>query len=624
MLKAKSGSISITSVFAGAAVLGLAVVISSSGLQQASLWNDEAWTAWAIRSPYLRDVLARVQFDVHPPLYFMVLAVFNRIAGDSVLALRWVSLLFGLVGLAGTYAVGQRLFDRRTGLMAVVILGSAGFFVYYSREARMYSLLLALSSLATWFYLRWRQRPGYWNGAVYGVSLAALLYCHYAGGLIIVTHGLHFLLTLRWKWKRPPWMQAVFPAVVSLILFAPWLPIFIQQMRSNPNGPLAIPLSSDWNTITGLVLLLTSGSWALMLAPFVISRAIPRTRQNGNALLLLLLWLLITPIGLLVLNALFAPVYQVRYSIAMLPAGGLLVAYGLAEIVLPARWEGLLKSRLSLSAVVAGMLLLWIVYAQLDAYRGLWPAKADWSGTIRRMTAARQLLEPTISDLAAYSPAVYYDRIMGIRRGLGLDLSWRLHSATEVRERLQAFVDAPAVWVALPVNTAKSWHVVAELDQTRHIGYRDSLENMIFYRFDSGDDNDLSFRFGDVVRYAGGAGAEQQFVVAAGGSLCVEIGLRALSALDERYSVGLHLVDLSGQLSGAQWDAGLGQQTAGSEIQISPCLDIPATIPAGHYHLELAVYEWASGERVVLLEDSMGEALKWQDVLMLAAVDVTG
>jgi len=79
--------------------------------------------------------------DVHPPLYFLLLHGWMRLAGDSVLALRLPSLWMGLIALAGTFAVGARLFDRRTGLWAMVLLGAAGFLLYYTREARMFVVL---------------------------------------------------------------------------------------------------------------------------------------------------------------------------------------------------------------------------------------------------------------------------------------------------------------------------------------------------------------------------------------------------------------------------------------------------------------------------------------------------
>src|SRR5258706_11113318 len=104
----------------------------------------------------------------------------------------------------------------------------------------------------------------------------------------------------------------------------------------------------------------------------------------------------------------------------MLPAGALLLAYGL-------RWVGFPKifDRMGLQAVLIIVLVLWIAQTQLTIYPELWPEKPPWEPTIRAMVAARNPLDPTITDIAPYSPVAYYDRQLKIRQGVSLDLSWR-------------------------------------------------------------------------------------------------------------------------------------------------------------------------------------------------------
>lgn len=608
-------------------VSGLVVVaflIATIDLQRESLWNDEAWTAWAVRSPYIRDTLQRVQADVHPPLYFLLLGVFGRFSGDSVLALRWPSALFGMVALASTYAVGKQLFDRRTGIFAFMLLSSASFFVYYTREARMYTLLMALAALSTLLYARWRSRPNVWRTLFYGTSLALLLYTHYAGALVIISHLLHAVIIqlLPKSGQRRKWYALPLPYIVAFILYLPWLPIFLTQMRSNPNGPLAIPVPTDWATVAALVLILTGGSWGLFIAPFLLGRAIPRLRQYGSHVLLLVLWLLVTPIGLLALNQWFAPVYQVRYAIAMLPAVALLLAYGLRHIHIPAWLRFGANSSRYFAAGVTAVLVLWLAVIQLTMYQELWPSKPAWETTIRSMIAARQPLDATITDLAAYSPAAYYDRQLGLRRGLGLDLAWRLHTPSEVRSLVDKLQPSDSIWIALPVNTAKSWQVAAQLDRERGINYRSSLGNMVFYNFNQTGTGDLQFQFGDRIRLLGTLPSDQQLTATVGKELCTELNLYTLTATDDSFSVGLHLVDITGNINASQWDNGFGIHAADETVTLAPCLTIPTNITPGAYHLELTVYNWATVERLPILETGSDTPVGWGDVVMMQSVDV--
>ncbi len=607
-----------------AGLLLIAFLISTVDLQRESLWNDEAWTAWAIRSPYLRDILQRVEADVHPPLYFLLLGGLDRFAGDSVLALRWPSALFSMLGLAATYALGKHLFNRRTGMIALVLLGTASFFVYYAREARMYSLLMALAAFATLLYVRWRTKSSLWCALAYSLGMAALVYTHYAGIFVIASHILHAIITqifprtrLRSKWFVYP-----LPYIAAALLFAPWLPTLFKQMSSNPNGPLAIPVPTNWATVAALVLILTGGSWGLTLAPFALGTALPRIRQHASIVLLLFLWLLITPISLLALNMWFAPVYQVRYTIGMLPAGALLLAYALRHIELPQRLSAGKFSTRTIASGVAIILVAWLTYVQLTMFQELWPPKPAWETTIRSMINERKPLDATISDLAAYSPAAYYDRLLGIRRGIGLDLSWRLQPPDDVHKLISKLDMEPFVWIALPINTAKTWQVAAQLDRDRRIGYRSGLGNMVFYRFDQGKNNDLQFQFGQQIRYVGHLLADQQLSVQIGEQLCVNIALQTLEDIDNSFSVGLHLVDITGNINAAQWDNGFGTHAAKEVVEIAPCLNIPDNVSPGSYHLELTIYNWSTLERLPILEMGGDKPVGWGDVLMMQAIDV--
>ncbi|MBI5667152.1 MAG: glycosyltransferase family 39 protein [Chloroflexi bacterium] len=636
--------------------------LMTAGLQRESLWTDEAWSAWAVRSPNLAVTLERIRGDVHPPLYFLLLDGWTWLAGDSVFALRLPSALAALVGLAATYALGVRLYDRTTGLTALILLATASFFIYYAREARMYSLLLALAALTTRFYLRWRCRPTLRRSLIYAASLAALLYTHYAGALILLTHLLLAsyqansrtsltsftpLLTgdsrphsssplpriheSRTLIVPPPvpspnsgrvreglsrtFLPDAAPFALALLLFVPWLPAFLAQMRANPNGPLAVPVPTAWGTVATLVLILTSSAGWLFLVPFavaLIAVGVRRISPLRSPLLLLLLWLLLTPVMLLALNAWVAPVYQVRYTIAILPAGALLLAGALRRI-----WMSLVGTR-----VIVSLLLLALVYVQLVAYPVLWPGKPPWEAALRQVIAERDPLEPIITDFAPYSPAGYYDRTLYVRRGVALDLSWREHHAGELRALVDRLRRAPSVWVALPTNTARAWHIAALLDETHGAGYRSGLANLIFYRFDRDHPGDLRFHFGCLLRYEQGEGANIELNVTPGADVCSDYTFTALAPLDSQYSAGLHVVDITGSQSITQVDAGLGIHDTGETIHFSPCLTIPAGTAPGYYHLELSVYRWATGERLPVMEAGAGQAVNWGDVMRLAAVTV--
>ncbi len=316
--------------------------IVTSHLAQDSLWLDEGYSAAVVRDVHdapqnlrrlpgylfhsLRDTLNRSRADVHPPLYFLLLDSWGWVAGESVFALRLLSAFFGLIALAATYALGKRLFGVWTGLAALLILATASAFVYYNRETRMYTLLIALSALSMWAYWRWLERPTWPRVLLYGGLMAALLYTHDAGVLILLTQALHLLLSrprriLRWLW----------PAGLALLCFAPWIPVILAQWRSY-GQPGAPPFSDLGVALAALSYALTGGYLLLYLLPAL--GLIFLVRRQGRAALLLALWLLLTPLALWLGNALIPSLFQVRYTLAILPAAALLLAGGLMGLAL--------------------------------------------------------------------------------------------------------------------------------------------------------------------------------------------------------------------------------------------------------------------------------------------------
>ncbi|MCB0127839.1 MAG: glycosyltransferase family 39 protein, partial [Caldilineaceae bacterium] len=180
---------------APALVLLAAFALSLAGITQESIWMDESWSLWAVRDGWL-NLWQRVADDAHPPLYFLLLHGWTLAVGETPFAARYLSAGSGLLALAITYALAQRLFDRATALVALLWLGSSGLWVYYTRETRMYTLVIALAALSLWSYAHWLARPRSWRALlVLALTNGMLLYAHYAAFFLISAQVAHLLLT---------------------------------------------------------------------------------------------------------------------------------------------------------------------------------------------------------------------------------------------------------------------------------------------------------------------------------------------------------------------------------------------------------------------------------------------
>ena len=119
-------------------------------IKQYSFWRDEIFTAAFISASWAEMFNDWIGPDVHPPLYFVITKVWAAAFGTSELSLRGVSYLTSI----GTIILlwnDWRKNKRLQRLIAMLIVTSSPTFLYYSQEARSYSLILFLSC---WLLIR--------------------------------------------------------------------------------------------------------------------------------------------------------------------------------------------------------------------------------------------------------------------------------------------------------------------------------------------------------------------------------------------------------------------------------------------------------------------------------------
>ncbi len=187
-------------------IVGLTLLAFALRLYQIDakgIWWDESLSLFRATQdiPYILsqriDIQGVTTIDQHPPLYFILLHGMVRLAGESDLVLRWVSLLAATLTVPLLYALGSRVGGPRAGGWAAVWGALSPFYLWYTQEARMYTLATMLGLAAT--YCLWRagqeRRWGLWMLA-YGATAVAAAATHYMVLPLVVAHAV-LALTLR-------------------------------------------------------------------------------------------------------------------------------------------------------------------------------------------------------------------------------------------------------------------------------------------------------------------------------------------------------------------------------------------------------------------------------------------
>ena len=222
---------------ADAVLAGLVVVAAVAGvalrmvLTRTPMWLDEAQTVAVARLP-LADIPAALLQEGHPPLYYALLHLWMRVFGEGDAAVRSLSVVFGLAGLAPLVAIARRVGGRPTAQAALVLAATSPFLVRYATEARMYALVIALA-LAWWLAVqRSLEVPSLGRLATVAVLVAALLLTHYWSAFLLVAGAVP--LGRRLLRGGPPARTAQLVAAAHLVgamAFVPWVPSLLTQLR---------------------------------------------------------------------------------------------------------------------------------------------------------------------------------------------------------------------------------------------------------------------------------------------------------------------------------------------------------------------------------------------------------
>jgi hypothetical protein len=344
-------------------LLGLALRLIS--LNQ-SLWLDEAIGAIAVHDySYLGIITNFIKGDTHPPLYYLTLKLWTDIFGYSEVAMRMLSVIFGVATVYVVYLIANVILNQESRIknqagklssfpiIAALLFATAPLHIYYSQEVRMYAMNTLLVSLVILYYLK----KDWWK---YSITLLILgmtdylpllilpvlwfyeFYCHSGENVlndrISTSTG---ILSLR---SRMTFLFAHLPLAIFLLL---WFPTFVIQSAGSKD---ALQLFPGWGQLIGkagikelslvwvkfLIGRITFDNKLLymglvLLSSIVVALPFIKSLQHFNKTKLLWLWLVI-PVALTFIGAIFVPGFSYFRMIIVLPAFYMLIAYGIVKV----------------------------------------------------------------------------------------------------------------------------------------------------------------------------------------------------------------------------------------------------------------------------------------------------
>lgn len=415
-------------------LIALTAIIASFALRvfrldAQSLWYDEAFSVYLAHFD-LAEITARTAADIQPPLYYYLLNLWITMAGDREFAVRFLSLVFGVLTVPLLYITTRRLFNRTAALVAMILAMLSPLYLWYSQEARMYTLITFLLLLSGYALLRALapislhslgfasrgqvpRRPQEGWLIVFALANIASLYTHYFALVVIAFQALFALYALLFADRGQIQGSArhILLAIAAiLVAFLPWVPFVVARLGQDASywrGALKLDEAVRHifiNFTMGESVLEAIGQniaavWltvlALGLAAWGHKSSLDRTaanaqqgrdhqlrRRSPNHALIFSILYLVVPLALLLFLFSRNPKFNARYLMIASPPLYLLLGAGLASLISFAQSRRILVrvGGLVVALCASGILLFTSIYADSNAFFDPAFTKPDFRG----------------------------------------------------------------------------------------------------------------------------------------------------------------------------------------------------------------------------------------------------
>ncbi len=165
------------------------------GLGVRSLWRDELCT-WHVSRMGVWESLSWGPELTKPPLYQFALRLVTQDPHPSEAMLRFPAAVCGVLTILAGWWLGKIAAGRSAGLALAGLLAFNSLQIYYSQEARPYSMLMLGCTLSTIFWYRLVTQPSRKDFVAYVITVALTLHAHYLAALTVTAQVLWWVILL--------------------------------------------------------------------------------------------------------------------------------------------------------------------------------------------------------------------------------------------------------------------------------------------------------------------------------------------------------------------------------------------------------------------------------------------
>jgi mannosyltransferase len=638
-----------------------------------SMWWDESLSLKRAQSGFVTiltnklDSSAGISTSQHPPFYFVLLRSLTLLIGESDTALRFPSALFTSLLVPLIFVFGCRLRSRRTGVLAAILTTFSPFLLWYSQEARMYTLVTFLGLLST--YLLWRaiETRAWYLGMAFSLVTCLGLVTQYLFVLLIPAQILFAIIISPLyepsaeprRWQRlvsrvalviPFAVLAILATVIIQLIpglssnrtFVPLWMIARDILNSFSLG-LSVNYFKIWPIDLVFLTLFIFGIYSIGIVSLSFNLNLKKIRIFKKSVIVYLLAYIFIPILSIWVFSYFTPLYMgSRYLIMSLPAFILTIALALDTL---AGWRPMI-AWIVLISLVGSMGYSIVRYYTADEYAN----KEDYRAAAQNIASHESSGDIIFVKWAEVVPAFrhYYEgrlQILSLRDlelqikadpnaltyySQNYDRIWLVEGNEQNISSIQQLqgkifnnqlllsenVYAGYVYpVTLSSYMLRSPGIYPDTYTSSPLGVFGQQIQLIDYSLRYFNDHRESFKV-SAEEIRSNAGMTNS--VPAGNTIGIYLTVHALQALVD-CKTSLRLVDEQGRivvqhddiplmyLPSSQWPLDLN-------IQFQTYMRIPLGTPPGLYRLALLFYRQSDGQALTYQDTSTSPEMPWYEI----------
>lgn len=392
-------------------ILFLASALRFYHIDFQSIWLDEIHTMNEANPKVgflnLYDIIT--SGEQMPPFYFYSLYFLFKIFGYTTFVARVYSAIVGVVSVFSIYLLGKEIMNKKTGIIAALLVTVNPFHLYYSQEARPYIFLFLFSALAFCYLIKFLKLPNKRNALYYGFFASLMLCSHFFGLFVLFAQYLIlllFLLLSEKKDRKQFFINAFISGIVTLVLFIPAIKIFIKVSEIKvfwipaPTLDVYTLIFKEFFGNSETILTLLSFIFLFYFIKLSKEKDIPITYDSiiHNKLIFSFVIFIPTTVVILLIplirSYLSIPMIISRYFITVLPGIIILISIGICQI----------KNRI----IQFGILAIFVIFSLTDivVVKNYFTAvsKAQFRESTNFIINNNSKKEPVVSSLGWYMP----------------------------------------------------------------------------------------------------------------------------------------------------------------------------------------------------------------------------